>query len=346
MSSGLPTRKTSGIKQYSRNVLRTPTPLLFTICLVVAILVLWWQGTLEELWDIVRDASIPLTIAGFALFVVGLALLCYRWHALVKMANNGHSDLPRAAEAFLASVVINYAAPVGLAVPTRAALTKRTLGLDASATGTIALWEIAADVIVLGTGSVLWLLLAQGSISLVGDELGDAAPQFLIAVAVLTVVVLFATAFVARKPSLRIKVVALLRTIVLAPKERPAAALQVLAVSIAYWLLQAITLGVFVAAMQVDINAEFLLGLTSLPFLIGILSPIPGGAVIRESLMFVVARLADAPGTEVVAAAVLYRMSLFLSIPVLYALCRIWISTRKSVTTGPLDYSGSKIRHD
>jgi uncharacterized membrane protein YbhN (UPF0104 family) len=330
-------------KTFATRALRIPTPVIFGICLVLAVLVLWWQGALAELWSIVRDASIPLTLAGLALFVVGLALLCYRWHALVKMANGGRSDLPRASEAFLTSVVINYAAPVGLAVPSRAALTKRTLGLDASATGTIALWEIAADVIVLGTGSVIWLFLAKGSTTAVGNELGDAAPQFLVAGIALAIVLMLGALYIMRKPSLRRKVAGLLRTIVLAPKERPVAALQVLGVSIAYWVLQGVTLGVFVMAMHVDVNAEFLLGLTSLPILVGILSPIPGGAVVRESLMYVVARLADVPGSEVVAAAVLYRMALFVSIPILYLLCRIWIGTRQAVDIGAVQYADQHV---
>jgi uncharacterized protein (TIRG00374 family) len=314
-----------------RRLLRVPTPAIFAICLLLAVIVLWWQGALRELWNVIRDASIALTIAGFALFVVGLALLCFRWHSLVKMANDGNSDLPKASEAFLTSVVINYAAPVGLAVPSRAALTKRTLGLDASATGTIALWEIAADVLVLGAGSLLWLLIAQGSTSAVTDELGNSATQFILLFAVLALVGLATIAVVVRKPALRAKVNRLVRQIANAPRKSPRAAAEVLGVTIAYWVLQGITLGVFVNAMDVDSDPEFLLGITTIPFLVGILSPIPGGAVVRESLMYVVARLADLPGGEVVAAAVLYRMALFLSIPVLYLIVRLWIKARPAV---------------
>jgi uncharacterized membrane protein YbhN (UPF0104 family) len=309
----------------------------------LALLLLWWQGALGELWSIVRDASIPLTILGLVLFVIGLALLCYRWHALIRMANNGKSDLPRASEAFLTSVVINYAAPVGLAVPSRAALTKRTLGLDAGATGTIALWEIGADVIVLGAGSVLWLLIAKGSLSAVGDELGDAALQFILAAAALVVLMLIGLLILVRKPGLRRRVAELVLTIIVAPKQNPAAAAQVLGVSLIYWVLQGITLGVFVRAMHVDVTATFLLGLTSLPILVGIVSPIPGGAIVRESLMYVVARLSDVPGSEVIAAAVLYRMALFVSIPILYLFTRIWIGMRERATESHLPYGESRI---
>lgn len=323
MTSGSDQDRPSSVRALLRTLVSIPTPLILGICLVAAVLVLWWQGALSEFWDIVEDASVPLVIAGLALFVVGLAVQCYRWHALVKMANGGESDLPRAAEAFLASILINYAAPVGLAVPSRAALTKRALGLDANATGTIALWEIAADVLVLGIASIVWFLFADGALPAVMDELGDAALQFILLGIVVLILCIAATAVLFKRPKLRAKVSSLARAIVMAPKQRPTAALEVLAITISFWVLQAITLGVFVRAMHVDISFQFLHGLTSVPFLVGILSPIPGGAVVRESLMYVVARLSDVPGGEVVAAAVLYRMALFVSIPILFVGVRV-----------------------
>jgi uncharacterized protein (TIRG00374 family) len=95
-----------------------------------------------------------------------------------------------------------------------------------------------------------------------------------------------------------------------------------------YWIIQGIVLALLVQAMNVETSFIFILGLTSLPMLIGMLSPIPGGAVIREAMMYVVARIADVPGGEVVAAAVIYRIALFGAIPILYGLTRLWISRR------------------
>ncbi|MEJ7838372.1 MAG: lysylphosphatidylglycerol synthase transmembrane domain-containing protein [Thermomicrobiales bacterium] len=325
MTSGSADGRPPALRRILRRLLSIPTPLILGICLVLAMIVLWWQGALTEFWDTVREASLGLALAGLALFVVGLAVQCYRWNALVKMANQGKSDLPRATEAFLASILINYAAPVGLAVPSRAALTKRALGLDSNATGTIALWEIAADVLVLGFASLFWFLFANGALPAVLDELGDAALQFAILGIVLFVLGAVAIGVLLKRPTLRTKVTTLLRAIALAPKQRPAAAFEVLIITITFWILQAVTLGVFIKAMNVDVSFQLLHGLTSVPFLVGILSPIPGGAVVRESLMYVVARLSEVPGGEVVAAAVLYRMALFVSIPILFAGIRLWI---------------------
>lgn len=310
-----------------RKLLSIPTPAIFGVCIIVATLLLWWQGALTELWSVVRDANGRQLIIAAPIYILSLWLLAVRWHLLVKMAQ-GWSDLPRAAEAFLTSVVINYAAPVGLAVPSRAALTKRELGLDAHATGVVALWEIGMDVIVLGFGTVVWLLLARGSTSEVADELGDNASKYqtfgYVALGIL--VILLAVYF--RKAEQRRRAFSFLKRILVSPLERPAEAAAALVTTLFYWIAQGIVLAFLMRAMNVDTSFEFLLGLTTLPMLIGMLSPIPGGAVVREAMMYVVARLANIPGAEVVAAAVIYRMALFLAIPILYGFTRLWLAKR------------------
>ena len=101
-----------------------------------------------------------------------------------------------------------------------------------------------------------------------------------------------------------------------------------LIVSVIYWIMQGIVLALLLDAMKLDLSFTLVLGITSLPILVGMLSPIPGGAVVREALMYVVARLAGVSGSEVVAAAVIYRFALFGAIPILYGLTRLWITMR------------------
>lgn len=318
---------TSSAMQGLRRLLRIPTPVIFLICIVLATVILWWQGTLGELWDVLREANLRDMLIATPIYLVSLWILAIRWHELVKMAQ-GWSDLPKAAEAFLTSVVINYAAPVGLAVPSRAALTKRALGMDKHATGAVAIWEIGMDVIVLGIGTIVWLILAPGSTSAVTTELGANASRYttfgVIGAVLLTgVLVVFF-----RKAEQRRKAMNFLRRILVSPLERPVEAARALIASVLYWVTQGIVLALLVHAMGVEISLVFMIGLTSLPLLIGMLSPIPGGAVVREAMMYVVARMAGVPGAEVVAAAVIFRMALFGAIPILYAMTRIWLSKR------------------
>lgn len=316
-------------KRLLRKLGRIPTPVIFVICIVVAGALLWWQGSIREIASAIGEADVRRLLIAAPIYVASVGLLCLRWHLLVRMAQ-GWSDLPRASEAFLTSVVINYAAPVGLAVPSRAALTKRALGLDHGATGTIALWEIGADVMVLGAGSLLWLFLAEGSTSAVGNELSASAGQYAKWGGLGLIIVLLALAWFLRTPEKRRRFIRIAQKIILAPRERPLEALMSLGVTLVYWIVQGVVLALLVHAMHVETSFEFILGLTSIPILVGMLSPIPGGAVVREALMYVVARLAGAPTGPVVAAAVIYRIALFGAIPILYVITRWWIAHRKS----------------
>lgn len=310
-----------------RRILAIPTPVIFLVCVVVAAAILWWQGSLAELWDVAKDASIGPLLLATPIYLVSMWLLAIRWHELVRMAQ-GWSDLPRAAEAFFTSVVINYAAPVGLAVPSRAALTKRALGMDKHSTGVVALWEIGMDVLVLGAGSLIWMIAARGSASAVADELFANSYRYANFVYLAIFLLLVALVIFFRRAEQRRRAVHFVNKILVSPLERPRIAIQALLFTIGYWVTQGVVLALLVHAMGVDVSFVLILGLTSLPMLIGMLSPIPGGAVVREAMMYVVARLADVPGAEVVAAAVIYRMALFIAIPILYGITRIWLSKR------------------
>jgi uncharacterized protein (TIRG00374 family) len=308
-----------------------PTTAIFVVSLVLAVAVLWLTGALNGVVDALRDADLGLMLLSAPIYLISLWILAYRWHLLVRMAG-GDSQLPKAAEAFLTSVIINYAAPIGLAVPSRAALTKRALGLDASQTGTIALWEIAFDVLVLGTGSVVWMLLANGAPTQVRHEIAASSTAYLLAGLALLALIAVVAAVAWRKPGLRHKLLSMLRDILIAPTQRPLAAAYTLAVTIVYWVLQGVVLWMLVEALGVEVSASFMLGFTSLPILVGMLSPIPGGAAVREGLMYVVARLSGlGPQADaILAAALIYRFALFVAIPILFGLNRIWLRRDRS----------------
>jgi len=60
-----------------------------------------------------------------------------------------------------------------------------------------------------------------------------------------------------------------------------------------------------------------------LPVLIGMLSPVPGGAGVREALMAAVAQLEGVPAGPVVLAAVAYRLALFAVTPFVWGAVRL-----------------------
>jgi uncharacterized protein (TIRG00374 family) len=324
-------------------VSRIPTPLIFLGSVGIAMLLLWREGSLSQVGDAIQSANVPTIIAGLLLYLVGLALLCVRWDLLVKMVK-GVSNLPRASEAFLTSVVINYAAPIGLAVPSRAALTKRALGLDAAETGAVALWEVAVDVLVLAAFSVLWLLLGGKNADLLpdtsgGQKLALAAIVVIGAALAATVGLLIAR----RKPKLWTKIRVTMTSIVTFPAKRPLDAALAIGTTVIYWIGQGAVIWLLLSALDVSPSATLVLGLISIPILVGMLSPVPGGAGIREALMLAVARAHNADSAAVLLSALTYRIALFASIPVLYAAVRLWLSVSPRASSplpGPND-----IRH-
>jgi uncharacterized membrane protein YbhN (UPF0104 family) len=317
---------------------RVPTPLIFIGAVGIAFLLLWQQGKLGDVERAIRGANIWAVVAGLLLYLAGMALASYRWHVLVVMAR-GVSEFPKAAEAYLTSIVVNYAAPIGLAVPTRAALTKRALGLTTAETSAVALWEVGVDVIVLGVGSVLWLLLGGWS----GDLLPSVShrTQRLVEGAVIAgaVIGLIGLIFlVSRKPRLLAKMRGMLITFVTFPLKRPREAIYATLITIGYWLVQGVVMILLLDALGVDWSVTLVLGMMSLPILVGMLSPVPGGAGIREALMVGVARAHGADSTAVLLAAVTYRVALFISVPILYSLVRLQLRSRARLAAAIPDH--------
>jgi uncharacterized membrane protein YbhN (UPF0104 family) len=302
-----------------------PTPVIFLGSIAIAVLVLWRSGDVGSVARSLRDASPALLALGAVLYLVGLFLLCVRWHSLVVMIH-GESNFGRAGEAFLTSVVINYAAPVGLAVPSRAALTKRALGLSLTETSAVALWEVGADVIILSLGSLLWLLTGGWSESDI--SIAEISPLVLIGIAV--VIVFGAGAMLAVMRSVRTATIRhRIRNVLTYPLRSPGQAALTIGITAVYWIVQGFVLAIMLNALDVEPKPLLVLGITSLPILIGMLSPLPGGAGIRETLMGGIARIHGAAVSPTIFAAIAYRIALFASIPVLYLLFRIWLSIRK-----------------
>src|SRR5829696_8117550 len=190
MSAGEIEPKGSSGRSLMNRISAVPTPLIFVFSVLLAVGLLWQQGSLGDVIDAARDSNPWLMIGAMLLYLVSLALLAGRWHILIVMIHRS-SHAARAAEAFLTSVVINYAAPIGLAVPTRAALTKRALGLSASETGAAVLWEIAVDVLVLGLGSVIWLLASGRDLSAPSSNQIYAGAGVLVAGLLVAAVIIF-----------------------------------------------------------------------------------------------------------------------------------------------------------
>lgn len=251
-------------------------------------------------------------------YAASLLLLGVRWHTLVRMAG-GSPNWTSSAEVFLTSVIVNYAAPIGLAVPTRAALTVRDLKMSPSQSGAVVGWEAALDVLALTLVSVAWL--AMGGFAMLQTILIDGR-LLAVGVGVIAIGVLATAAFV-RLPVIRTRISPFFGRMLLSPAEHPALALLALAITVGFWVIQ---IGVMAALLDLFGTSTLLsglLGIMGLPVLIGMLSPVPGGAGVREALMAAAARLEGIPAGPVILAAVAYRLALFAVTPLVWGAVRL-----------------------
>jgi uncharacterized membrane protein YbhN (UPF0104 family) len=230
-------------------------------------------------------------------------------------------------------------APGGLAVPIRAALTKRALNLTMTETTAVALWELGADLLVLGVGSAIWIALGGYQSDVVRDHSATILP---LAVGAVLVGLVALAALRRLRPALVARVWRKLDEMARLPANDPRTAVVILGISVAYWVMQGATIALMLEAVGVDPSWLLALGLSSLPILIGMVSPIPGGGGVREALMTAVASLHGAAAGPVVVAAVIYRVALFASIPVLYVVVQLWLrGPRKAAAEATLTAEGS-----
>jgi hypothetical protein len=295
-----------------------PTPIIFISAAVLATLLLWRGGGLDGIVASVRDVHPGRVVAIMLVYAASILLLGLRWHALVRMAG-GVPGWTSSAEVFLTSVIVNYAAPIGLAVPTRAALTIRDLEMSPSQSGAVVGWEAALDVLALSVISAAWFVMG-GSAMVQTIAIDGRIVALGTGVLVLGVLAVIA---IAGLPAIRSRVTPFFGRMVSSPRDRPALALLALALTVGFWGTQIGIMAALLDLFGASSPLSLLLGLMGLPVLIGMLSPVPGGAGVREALMAAAARLEGVPAGPVVLAAVAYRLALFAVTPLVWGAVRL-----------------------
>jgi len=306
------------IRRWAQPVLAIPTPIIFVAAAFIAGLLLWRQGSLGGVGESLRGVSPVQSAAVLITYAASILVLGVRWHVLTRMAG-GAPAWTSSAEVFMTSVIVNYAAPIGLAVPTRAALTVRDLGLSPIQSGAVVGWELALGIIALMAISTLWLGL--GGVELLGSISVD--NEFVAIGAVLLALALGGVILLSRVTAIRSRVPTILRPMYRDPLRQPARALLAVALTALFWTMQMGVMASLLGAFGVVPTPPLVAGLMGLPVLIGMLSPIPGGAGVREALMAAMARLEGSPAAPVILAAVTYRIVLFIVTPIVWGALRL-----------------------
>jgi len=299
-------------------ILAVPTPVIFIVAAALAVLLLWRQGGLVEIMDSLHDVHPGRVVAILLVYAGSILLLGVRWHTLVRMAGGG-PHWTSSAEVFLTSVIVNYAAPIGLAVPTRAALTIRDLELSPSQSGAVIGWEAALDVVALSVISAAWLIL--GGSELVQTKTVDG--QVLAVLAIVGAIGAVVIRVASRSTAIRSRIAPFAGRMLSSPAEHPILALVAIALTGGFWATQVGIMAVLLALFGVSVSLQLVLGIMGVPVLVGMLSPVPGGAGVREALMAAAARLEGTAAGPVVLAAVAYRLALFLVTPLVWGAVRL-----------------------
>ncbi len=241
----------------------------------------------------------------------------------------GKPDSLVASEAFVTSVAMNYAAPLSLAIPGRALLTMRALGLSKSETAGLSFWEVAVDLLVLAIGSAIWVLAGgwRGE-GLEGIDRSWAIGGLMLGIVALLAIVA-ALILVRRLRSIAFSLLGKIGPGLRHPWQRPIPAVISLALTVIFWIVQGAVMFILLTAID-GAQPQLLLvtGLVTFPILIGMISPVPGGAGIREALMIAVAGVHGANEASVLLAGVTYRIALFAALPILYLAIRAALHVR------------------
>lgn len=259
----------------------------------------------------------PLLIVAMILPVVHAR----RWQVMLRSV--GH-DLPldSAVELTISSTMINYAAPGYLWSPAKGLMARQMFGIGLGRSVPTLAAEQSLDALALMLGTIAGLVLVGSSISrslvdrLSGPSVGLAVALLALAVcgclALLYLLKRFgrqftgslleAGAMLARDGSLRFPVVGL---------------------TIARWLLD--TAAIWFAAKAFGLTLGFapLLLISSLPLLIGLISPMPGGIGFREGAMAGVAGVLVLSTSAILAAAILHRAILLAALPLVLGIIRV-----------------------
>lgn len=301
-----------------RPLLSIPTPVIFVVAALIATYALWRQGSLESVAASLREADPRRIVAILVVYACSIFVLGVRWDVLVRLVG-GQPHWISSAEVFLTSVIVNYAAPIGLAVPTRAALTVRDLGLTPMQSSVVVGWELLLDAGALALIGLAWILTGGGPL-LLNILPGPGAMVALVALGVAGVIGL---ALIGWKTAVGRRLAARLRPLLLAPAQRPGFALIAVILTVLFWAAQSAVMAALVALFGGSPTPSLMLGLMGLPMLIGMLSPVPGGAGVREALMTAMAGVEGQPGAPVLLAAVAYRLALFIVTPAVWGGLRL-----------------------
>ena len=297
-------------------------PLVIWGSVLLAVVVLLASGEAPRMRATLARADwwwlLPLSGAALCLPVVHAR----RWCSLLRAVGDDIS-LGAALELTVTSTMVSYAAPGYLWSPAKGLLARQFHGISVARSLPTLAAEQGLDVLALLLGSLAGLAAAGSAASArLSERVASPSLRVLLASVALLVGLAVPAAWFGRRYASRFgaSTAASARTLARDRSQRGA----ILLLTAGRWSLDACAVFCAVLAVGVHPAVGQVVLLTSLPLLIGLISPVPGGIGFREGAMAAVAAALGLPAGAVLTAAVLHRAVLLLALPVLLAIVSSW----------------------
>lgn len=306
----------------SRNVVR----IAFWGGLLAAIVVLWLTGVLGDAWTGLREAKpLPLVLV----VIVGMALPlvhAWRWQVVMKSLDEPMT-LGEAADITVSSALINYASPGFVGASAKAVLANQTRSVPYRASALSIGFEHTLDLGMMAITSLIAILvIGPSAFRDVASPLEGLASFAVLAIATGVAAVGLVIAWRLGAWT-QIK-----RTFSAAGRlGRQVNIGAVAALTLLYWFLQVVVVGLMFWALGIHIAVLDVLAIATVPVLAGMLAPVPGGVGVREAAIVALAAVTDATTATLVTLAIVQRVLLVAALPL--ALGALRLARRFSVRT-------------
>lgn len=301
-------------------------PAAFWIGLVVALAALWLTGTFDEAWQSLRDANIWLLIVTI---LVGAALPiihAMRWRVVMRSLD-ARLSMGEAADITVSSSLLNYASPGFVGASAKAILANRTAEVPYRDSALAIGFEHSLDLFLLIIMSIIAILILGPSNFSDIVSFDDWFSSLLIdAIIVLVLAVII---FVAIKLGAIRYIRSLYNTVL--TLGRKVDTRKVALLTLAYWLAQLAVVALLFLALDLPFEPFNILGIATVPVLVGMLSPVPGGVGVREAAIVALTTVTGILAATLLSLAILQRVLLIAALPLALLFVRVarWIGKRR-----------------
>lgn len=301
-------------------------PAAFWVGLAVAIAALWLTGTFDEAWQSLREANIWLLIVTILVATSLPIIHAMRWRVVMRSMDT-RLAAGEAADITVSSALLNYASPGFVGASAKAILANRTANVPYRDSALAIGFEHSLDLFLLIIMSIIAILvLGPSNFSNIVSIDNWFSSLLIDAIIVLVLAVII---FVA----VRLGAVRYIRSLydTVHTLGRKVDGRKVALLTVAYWGAQLAVVALLFLALDLPFEPFNILGIATVPVLVGMLSPVPGGVGVREAAIVALTTVTGIMASTLLSLAILQRVLLIAALPLalLFVRAARWIGKRR-----------------